>query len=349
MQTRQLASLLRDEGASVELVQVNLPYRPQWIGKLRGIRAAARLIPYLFRLWQAAGRAHVFHVMANSGWAWHLFAAPAVWIARLRGVPVIVNYRGGNAAEFFARSFSRLRPTLNAAHRVVVPSGFLQEVFRRHGLDAEIIPNIIDLSRFSPGAAGPADAPHIAVTRNLEPLYGIDTALAAFRLLLRNHPGARMTIAGSGPQRAELEALAEKLGIAGKVCFAGLLEREQIVALYRSARIALNPSRVDNMPNSVLEALACGVPVVSTDVGGVPYVVEHGRTALLVPAGDAEAMAAAMLRVLSEPGLASSLAEAGLRQARRYDWPVVRNAWLEAYRTARESMPARMVGKGVTR
>ena len=81
-QTRQLARLLTDAAMAVEIVQVNAHYRPHWIGNLRGVRAVFRLVPYLLRLWRCAGRADLFHVMANSGWAWHLCAAPAVWIAR---------------------------------------------------------------------------------------------------------------------------------------------------------------------------------------------------------------------------------------------------------------------------
>jgi len=101
-QCRQLLGLLEGEGADVELVRTNAPYRPGWIGRIPGIRAAFRLLPYLWALWQASGRCQVMHVLANSGWAWHLFAAPAIWIARLRGIPVIVNYRGGEAEPFFS-------------------------------------------------------------------------------------------------------------------------------------------------------------------------------------------------------------------------------------------------------
>ncbi len=86
--------------------------------------------------------------MANSGWAWHLFAAPAVWIARWRGRPVVVNYRGGEAEAFMAREARWVVPTLARASAVIVPSGFLAGVFRKHGIGAEIVQNIIDLSRF---------------------------------------------------------------------------------------------------------------------------------------------------------------------------------------------------------
>ena len=102
-QTRQLARLLQDSGTTVEVVRSNAPYRPAWVERLRGVRAVFRLAPFLGSLWRAGGRVDVFHVMANSGWAWHLFAAPAVWIARWRGRPVVVNYRGGEAEAFMAR------------------------------------------------------------------------------------------------------------------------------------------------------------------------------------------------------------------------------------------------------
>ena len=102
-QTRQLARLLEAEGCSVTVVRTNAPYRPAWIGRVRGVRALFRLVPYIISLWRAMrGQSDLAHVMANSGWAWHLFAAPAIRIAALRGVPVVVNYRGGEAAPFLA-------------------------------------------------------------------------------------------------------------------------------------------------------------------------------------------------------------------------------------------------------
>src|SRR5262249_18696878 len=188
----------------------------------RGVRALFRLVPYLVRLWRAAGRVQVFHVMANSGWAWHLFAAPAVWIARLRGVPVVVNYRGGGADEFFARSSFWVRPTMRLANRLIVPSGFLLKVFERFGFSAGVVPNVVDLGRFTPrpAPAAPSSATtHLIVTRNLEPIYDIGTALRAFAIVRDARPGApmSMTVAGSGPEQARLESLVRELGLAGHV------------------------------------------------------------------------------------------------------------------------------------
>jgi len=339
-QTRQLAELLRAAGAQVDLVQTNAPYRPAWAGRVPVLRAALRLLPYAARLWRAAGRADICHVMANSGWSWHLFAAPAIWIARARGVPVVVNYRGGEAASFLSRSQALVRWSMKRCAALAVPSGFLAEVFQRFGMPSQVVPNIVDLQRFRPrvDAAVPTVAPRtsarLLVARNLEPIYDNATALRAFALLRCSWPDATLTIAGSGPLRAELQALAAELGVQDSVHFAGRLDRDAMAAAYREADVVLNPSLVDNMPNSLLEAMASGVPVVSTDVGGVPFIVVHERTALLVPAASPEAMAAAAGRVLDEPGLAPALRSAGLAEVERYTWPQVAPRLAAVYRAA---------------
>jgi len=329
-QTRQLAHLLRAEGIVVDVVQVNAPYRPAWIGSMRGIRALVRFIPYVLRVWHAAGRVQLFHVMANSGWAWHLFAAPAVWIGWLRRKPVIVNYRGGEADTFFDRQFWWVKPTLLRTHAVVVPSAFLEEVFRKRMVAVDIVPNVIDLSRFFPARREPGEY-HLIVTRNLEDIYDIPTALRAFAIVQKHLPGARLTVAGSGPKFAELQKLCEAMGIASSVRFTGRLDNERVAELYRLADLMLNPSLADNMPISLLEAMASGVPVVSTRVGGVPYLVEDGKNALLVPAGDSSAMASASLRVLQDRELASRLVRSGIEVAQRYTWTEVKPRLFTVY------------------
>ena len=338
-QTLQLAGLLRSENVAVELIQVNRAYRPQWIGTLRGIRAVFRLLPYLAHLWRAAGRVQLFHVMANSGWAWHLFAAPAIWIGRLRGVPVVINYRGGEADTFFEKAFFWVKPSLGRANAIVVPSGFLEAVFGKRGFATRIVPNIIDLDRFGTGTVTgtvlgvplKSDSPSIVVTRNLEPIYDNGTALRAFQIVRRVFPPAKLVVAGSGPERESLQKLAAELGIAEAVTFTGRVDNAGMATLYRSADVMINPSLADNMPISVLEALASGVPVVSTNVGGIPYLVDHGKTALLVPVRDAEAMAAAVLALLGDPSLAKRISAAGLESIQRYTWPNVRNRLLHVY------------------
>src|SRR5262249_17818335 len=165
--------------------------------------------------------------MANSGGAWFLAAAPAVWVAKLRRIPVIVNYRGGDAAEFFKRSFFWVRPTMQVTDCRVVPSGYLQHGFGRFGLSTEIVPNLVDLNRFTPRPSKSDSVPgtaHLIVTRNLEAVYDVGTALHAFALVRRSRLDARMTIAGGGPDHEMLLALAHELNVASYVTFTGRLD-----------------------------------------------------------------------------------------------------------------------------
>lgn len=334
-QMKQLVRLLRSEGVEVSIVQTNAEYRPKVVARLTGVRAFFRLVPYLFKLWKLAGRVDVIHLLANSGWSWQLFAAPAIWIGYFLKIPVVVNYRGGEASAYLDKAIRSVRPTLARGRALIVPSPYLQEVFAGFGFEADVIPNIIDLQRFRPvdaRAAGAGESPHLVIARNLEPIYGITTAIEAIARLQPEVPGLRVSIAGSGPQEQELKALASALGLEEVITFTGRLPPDEIAALYRDADVMINPTTVDNMPNSLLEAMASGLPIVTTNVGGIPYVVKDGVTALFVEPGDADGMANQVQRVLNDEPLYGRLVANGLEEVRQYAWPVVREQWLTLYR-----------------
>ncbi|WP_428510828.1 glycosyltransferase [Roseateles sp.] len=334
-QCEQLLRLLKAEGVSVRLLRNNSPYRPAWTGRIPVLRAVVRLLSYVLAARREIRGARVVHIMANSGWAWHLFVLPVARLALARRVPLIINYRGGLADEFLSQGPNHVRRLLARADLRVTPSAFLQRVFAKHGLSAEIIPNIIDLSRFkakSPASA--TSAPVLLVARNLEPIYDNATAIRAFARVRERFPAARLIVAGEGPEREALLQLCEQLQIMAAVEFAGRVNNADMPALYQRADLALNASTVDNMPISILEAFASGVPVVSTDAGGIPDLLEHGRTGLLVPIGDSEAMAAAALSLLSDLPLAQSFSAAAHLEAQRYAWSAVKPLWLAAYAKA---------------
>lgn len=331
MQTQQLVRLLESEGVAVALLATNGPYRPACVAGIPGVRALCRLLPYLLAAWQLAGRVDVIHLMANSGWSWQLYSAPVLWLAWLRGTPVVVNYRGGEAQAYFQRSFPRVKPSLQKAAAIVVPSGYLEAVFKHFGEATQVIPNIIDRAIFHPRAGTDSGTFTLVITRNLEPIYGIDSAISAFAREYTADSSLRLRIAGSGPAHASLVALARELGVADAVSFEGRLDRQGIAALYAGADAMINPSTVDNMPNSVLEALASGLPVISTDVGGVPFIVRHGETALLVPPGNDAALAQAIRQLKADAALRARLRENGLAQVEQYTWASVRHQWLDLY------------------
>lgn len=324
-QTLQLAELLAGEGVTVRSIQTQPPYRPTWIGRIPVLRAVWRLFPYLFGLWRNSRGAHVVHIMANSGWSWHLSAAPAVWIAKLRGSGVVLNYRGGEAEVFFEKSFRWVRATLTLVDEIVVPSGFLFEVFARRGFTCKVIPNIIDLTRFSASRVPSGDhrTLRLLVARNLEPLYDNETAIRAFKLVHHQVPTAKLTIVGTGPERERLGKLVVELGLSRSVEFPGQVENREMPTLMREADVLINPSLADNMPISILEAFASGLPVVSTNVGGVPFLVTHEQTGLLVPPHEPAELSAAILRLHRDRALWERLVIAAKSHVERYAWSEV--------------------------
>ncbi len=344
-QTRELRRLLSAEGAEVSLVRTNEPYRPTFVGRFPLVRAVFRLVPYVARLRNGARGARLFHVMANSGWAWHFFAAPALRAAYRAGVPAVLNYRGGDAERFFARSFPKVQRWLRTAAIVVVPSEFLREVFARYGVRTEVVPNVVDLERFRPGPASKngeglvrqslgEGGPRLLIARHLESIYDVETGIRAFEILRARYPNAALDVAGAGPERERLERLSVELGLMRSVRFLGQVENETMPSLYQSADIALNPSLVDNMPISILEALASGVPVVSTSSGGIPAMVKAGQEAVLVAPRDAQAMASAVAALWEAPEQRAALREAGLRRAKVFGWSAVREEWRRVYGAA---------------
>jgi glycosyltransferase involved in cell wall biosynthesis len=164
------------------------------------------------------------------------------------------------------------------------------------------------------------------VTRSLEGIYNNACAIRAWAIVRRTHPDAELWIAGEGPEAAALRRLADEL-CPGAVRFLGQVRHEEMGGLYDQCTVLVNPTNIDNMPGSVLEGQTAGLPVVSTNVGGVPLVVEHDRTGLLVPPDDPEAMAAAVERLVAEPGLAERLVRAAREAVRKYQWSEVGPAW----------------------
>lgn len=334
-QAKQLHQLLQQEaGIEVHFVQTNKPYTNQLVAKMQGVRALWRLTAYIIEVFKLTAKVDVIHVLANSGWSWQLFAAPVIWVAYLRNTPVIINYRGGEAGTYFKKSIKYVAPSMNKASAIVVPSGYLQQVFTEFGFVTQVIPNIINLERFKKTQHKTVDVknPHLIITRNLEAIYGIETAINALAIVCQTIPNIKLSIAGSGPQKGELQTLVRHLGLENNIHFTGKLQPDAVAALYQEADIMLNPTTVDNMPNSVLEAMASGVAIVTTNVGGIPYIVSDKKTALLVDVNNAEQMAAAIISLINDKQLYRTLIDNGTLEVQQYAWQHIKMQWLNLYR-----------------
>lgn len=269
-----------------------------------------------------------FDVVIVQGFSYWSFvnAAGALLVSRLLGKRAILYYRGGAAERFLPRLRPWGRLLFRLPHRIVVPSGFLAEVFAREGVRAEIVPNVIDVNRWR-FRERVSFGPRLLWVRHLRPGYNPLMALRVFRRVKERHPGATLDFVGEdGPAKPALEEAIAGGGAAG-VRLLGRLSHEEIIRLAEERDIFLNTSSVDNQPNSVIEAMSLGLLVVSTNVGGVPYLVADGKTGILVDPDDDERMAAAILDAIAAPERCRSLCHAARSRIEEHDWSRVREAW----------------------
>ena len=158
----------------------------------------------------------------------------------------------------------------------------------------------------------------------------VSCVLRAFRLIQDTFPDASLIVVGEGSEREHLQYLSQELHLRN-VEFTGSIKPDKMPAYYDRADVYLNSPSIDNMPNSVIEAFACGLPVVSTNAGGIPYIVDDGRTGLLVDIDDHEALARAALRLFREGNFAAEIIKNAHLEVQKYSWSNVRREWLHVY------------------
>lgn len=248
-------------------------------------------------------------------------------IARRLGKRIVMHLRGGAMPEFFARHPRWARRVLARADQLLVPSDYLREAVGALGFTARVIPNVIDLDQY-PFRVRTAPAPRLLWMRSFHPLYNPLMAVRVLAALRRTHPEASLVMAGQEKGMGEAVRMeAARLGVAGAVRFPGFLDLAGKRREGDAADIFLNTNDIDNTPVAVIEAGAMGLPVVATAVGGVPRLLRHEHTGLLVPAGDEAAMVAGVQRLLDDRALAERLSIAGRRLAERCAWTEAAPVW----------------------
>ena len=213
---RLVAAWAGDPDVKAWLVPIN-PVPPAPFNRalsVKYLRTLVTQLTYWPLLIRELRRADVVHVFSASYFSFLLAPLPAVLVARLLGKPVVMNYRSGQAPDHLRRS-AITRATLRHVDRNVVPSRFLRDVFSPFGIDAEVIPNIVDVDRFAFRQREPL-CPKILSTRNFEDLYNVACTLRAFAVVLREFPEATLTLVGDGSTGASLRALASELGLSDR-------------------------------------------------------------------------------------------------------------------------------------
>ena len=320
---------------STEIAVSFLPVNPrmvrplQFLQRLKYVRTVVNSFVYGVSLLYRLPRMDVVHAFSASYWSFLLAPVPAMLVGRLFRKGVILNYRSGEADDHLTRWRTAV-PLMRLAHSIVVPSDYLVGVFARHGLRVTAVPNFVEIEQF-PYRQRDTLRPLFLSNRGFEALYNVSCVLRAFRRIQSTMPQAKLVVAGDGPLRAQLQCEVRDLGLRN-VTFCGAVKQDRMATLYDEADVYLNAPDIDNMPNSILEAAACGLPIVTSDAGGIPYIVRNEVTALLVPRNDDAALAAAAIRLFEEPGLASRLSAAARAEVlHRYTWPAAEAGWLNTY------------------
>lgn len=326
IQAQKLVSLLGENRFKVIAVKTNadLPNSLHFLSKIKGVRTILRLFIFLKNIQKTLPQVEVVYFLTGFFNFFFWVTYPAIILIKLHGKKIILSARGGEAKLFFQKYGLLVKPILKRVDAISVPSGFLKEAFNEVlGLDAVIVPNIADFNQFKFRQRKPV-RPKLLVTRSLEEIYNVECVIRAFKKVHDYFPESSLGIVGDGSQRATLEKLVRELNLTDHVTFHGKIEHSKIQNYYDQYDIYVNASNVDNQPGVILEAFASGLPVVSTRVGGIPYMVEEEVTGLLVDIGDYEALGEKVIKLVNEPELALMLANNAQVECQKYSWENVK-------------------------
>jgi rhamnosyl/mannosyltransferase len=336
-----LAKGLVDAGHHVKVYTSRTPGAPNqeiWQGiHIHRYRAVARPFSYPFMpgLFTALLRddCDIIHAHINSPMTVDLTAM----VSRLLNVPLAITYHADALLSDFVPKPASFHKWLGqvywlarhfaagVASRLIVTSPLYLETsnfLQRYREKTSVIPAVVDpfflkplgkLTTVRKKLGFSQDAPIILFVGRLVPYKGLRTLFRAFRRVYKQKPSTQLVLIGAGPERPHLRRLGKTLGIANAVRFLGKVSREMLIDVYSACDLFVLPSRSRSEAFGIvlLEAMARGKPVVSTHVGGIPYVVDHGKTGFLVPPHDPAPLAKRISMLLDNPELCSRLGKAG--------------------------------------
>jgi len=299
------------------------------------------IVTYLVRGW---GYARRLVATTEFDCCHAMLGFPAGFIANLvcrDRCPYIVSLRGSDVPGFnrrFALHYHVLRPVFrriwrSAATTVANSAGLRDLALETDPAAAiDVIPNGIDLDEFSPADPAPTGPFRLVCVSRLIPRKAIDVLITAFATVHDRFPDAELVIVGDGVLDGRLRDLAVRFGLADAIRFAGYQPHEKMAGFYRSAHMFVLPSRHEGMSNAVLEAMACGLPVVVTKTGGTAELVKDNG--IVVPPDDPDQLATAILTLLDDENQRPDAALASRTIAKKFGWPAVAQRYMHTYREA---------------
>jgi L-malate glycosyltransferase len=323
---RLIDAFANDENIEVFLIPNNPETAFQNVKFLRTIFTSLKFCWTLFTQLRKADIVHVF----SSGMSGYAIATlPPLFVAKVYGKRVILNYHSGELEEHIKHWKITALPTMKMFDEIIVPSQFLVDVFAKCDLPAKSIFNFVESKQFAFRERNPL-RPIFLSNRNFEIHYNVSDILRAFEIIQKSLPESRLIIAGFGSEEVKLKQFAKDLNITN-VEFIGKIANDKMPEIYNRADIYLNASIVDNMPLSFIEAFACGLPIISYATGGIPYIVENGKTGVLVEQKDYEALANEALKLLENRDLTQQIISDAHKEVKKYSFDKVKEKWRNAF------------------
>lgn len=251
------------------------------------------------------------------------------FLIRFRRKPYIAILHGGGIPAQYPVIRNLLDPILRNARRVVTPSNFIRQFFLPLGNPIQYLPNPFPIENF-PYKAPDMDSVHLLWVRAFSSIYNPDLAVRILHEVRKTYPDATLTMVG--PDKGELQpvqALINRLGLQKAVSITGPVPNEQLYQYFHSHSVYLNTTSYESFGVAVMEAAACGIPVVSTSVGEIPLLWQHGENILIADSIEPNQMAALVIRLIQEPELRRRLSEKARKKAEDFSWERIKPLWIK--------------------
>lgn len=281
----------------------------------------------LFTVWRHRHSCEVVLVDTFSTQAFW-FAYVVAKLCELLKIPFIPVVRGGDFLKRLAVSKEKCDFLFTKSHKNIVPSKFLEFHFSQAGYPVTYIPNFIELQKY-PFRQREQLHPKLLWVRSFHRIYNPLLAVEVVHRLNWLEANLCMVGGDSDGTRAHVDERIRALGLGDKVVLPGRLLKKDWISLASQYDIFINTTTIDNMPVSVIEAMALGLPLVSTNVGGIPFLIDHGVNGLLVPSNDPDAMVEAIKKLLTSPEEARQMVLNARRMVEQFDWEHVKLMWFD--------------------
>ncbi|MFK2820708.1 glycosyltransferase [Flavobacteriaceae sp. LMIT009] len=309
-----LSALLRQEGYTVRAVSSYSIKLFRLVSMMWNVLWFSRKISYV-----------LIDTYSTKNFYYAYVVSRLCFLLNLKYVPIL---RGGNLSYRLDNSPKMAKAIFSNSYKNVSPSNYLKSEFDKRGFSATYIPNVIEIKNYKFLERG-ISTPRLLYVRAFAGIYNPEMAIKVLNELSKTYTDASLCMIGPVKDESfeRCKALVKRLNLEDKVEFTGKLSKSAWHKKAEEFNIFVNTTNIDNTPVSVMEAMALGLPVVSTNVGGVPYLINNNETGLLVDKGDVKQMVEAINLLTIDNELKSKLVKNARNQVEKFDWEVVRYQW----------------------